>query len=101
MNFLFKVILPVVLKNLPVELFLARVLSRVFDIAEDKFEDLLTKTEELVVEAERKYGRGHGSEKFGEVREGLKNLYDVGSEWLIHFLIELAVGLMKKKGVIQ
>lgn len=90
-------ILSLILSSLPIRAILVKVLSRLTDLGEDFLEDLLDKVEALVLKAESKYGRGHGQEKFQEVKEQVMELYSVGSGWLVNLLIEIVVAYLKKE----
>lgn len=63
---------------------------------------IIDATLDKVARVERQLGAVPGEEKAVVVRKWLEENFDLkGSKWLINFILELAVALAKKKGLIK
>jgi len=90
----------ILLKFIPLEKLIPYVVAELTGYTKDLVFKLIDEAVNKVVEAERKYGRGRGSEKAQAVKKALKQAYDFVDDWIINLLVEIAVGIAKKKGLI-
>jgi len=90
------------IQKLPLEEILAAIVSVIANIAFDAAKELLDRTIEKVAEVERKLGAAPGEEKARIVKQWLRENFGLAEKkWLVNLLVELAVALAKKKGLIR
>ena len=90
-----------ILSLVPWEKVIPWLVSKLAGVSDRYVQRLLDKALELVIQVEEEYGDGKGREKFEEVRQRLKKAYGDAKGWVVNLIIELAVGVAKKKGLIR
>jgi len=91
----------ILLSFIPWEKVIPWFVSKLTGYSETFAEKLLNTTLNYVKEAEEKYGSGNGQRKFEEVKKRIMKTYKEVAGWVANLVIEIAVGIAKRKGLIK